>query len=202
MSPFSRLDRLRRSPVGVRLGAGRSCLWLRPELERWHARKLVGAFPSAAQYLLPNALSAVRAAHPDVELTLLHFEPLSKTTLAMRGPQAPLAANGSAPDRSLGSTGQRSVGMPRSPNGRLGRDDTPALLAKSRSLARTPTRVRFTETARLPPPGRVVGDAPTKATRHHAVLGLPARGPKRSSSRREAGAPFRGKGLVRGRPAA
>jgi DNA-binding transcriptional LysR family regulator len=35
----------------------------------------VGAFPSAAQYLLPTALSAVRSAHPDVELTLLHFEP-------------------------------------------------------------------------------------------------------------------------------
>jgi DNA-binding transcriptional LysR family regulator len=35
----------------------------------------VGAFPSAAQHLLPDALSALRAAHPEVELTLLHFEP-------------------------------------------------------------------------------------------------------------------------------
>jgi DNA-binding transcriptional LysR family regulator len=35
----------------------------------------VGAFPSAAQYLLPDALATLRAAHPDVELTLLHFEP-------------------------------------------------------------------------------------------------------------------------------
>ena len=35
----------------------------------------VGAFPSAAQYLLPDALEGLASAHPDLELTLLHFEP-------------------------------------------------------------------------------------------------------------------------------
>jgi DNA-binding transcriptional LysR family regulator len=35
----------------------------------------VGAFPSAAQHLLPDALEQLRSAHPDLELTLLHFEP-------------------------------------------------------------------------------------------------------------------------------
>jgi len=35
----------------------------------------VGAFPSAAQHLLPDALEGLAAAHPDLELTLLHFEP-------------------------------------------------------------------------------------------------------------------------------
>jgi DNA-binding transcriptional LysR family regulator len=35
----------------------------------------VGAFPSAAQYLVPEALARLRAAHPDLVLTLSHFEP-------------------------------------------------------------------------------------------------------------------------------
>ena len=35
----------------------------------------LGAFPTGAQYLLPNALTALRRAHPDLELTVLHFEP-------------------------------------------------------------------------------------------------------------------------------
>lgn len=35
----------------------------------------LGAFPTGAQYLLPDALTALRRTHPDVELTLLHFEP-------------------------------------------------------------------------------------------------------------------------------
>jgi DNA-binding transcriptional LysR family regulator len=35
----------------------------------------VGAFPSAAQHLVPRALARLRAAHPDLVLTLSHFEP-------------------------------------------------------------------------------------------------------------------------------
>jgi DNA-binding transcriptional LysR family regulator len=35
----------------------------------------VGAFPSAAQHLLPDALEWLASVHPDLELTLLHFEP-------------------------------------------------------------------------------------------------------------------------------
>jgi DNA-binding transcriptional LysR family regulator len=35
----------------------------------------VGAFPSAAQHRLPDALEALASVHPDLELTLLHFEP-------------------------------------------------------------------------------------------------------------------------------
>ena len=35
----------------------------------------VGAFPSGAQHLLPDALACLRNTHPDIELTLLHFEP-------------------------------------------------------------------------------------------------------------------------------
>jgi len=35
----------------------------------------IGAFPTGAQYLLPNALTALRRDHPDLELTVLHFEP-------------------------------------------------------------------------------------------------------------------------------
>jgi DNA-binding transcriptional LysR family regulator len=35
----------------------------------------VGAFPSAAQHLLPDALEGLASVHPDLELTLLHFEP-------------------------------------------------------------------------------------------------------------------------------
>ena len=35
----------------------------------------VGAFPSAAQHLVPDALGRLRAAHPDLILTLSHFEP-------------------------------------------------------------------------------------------------------------------------------
>jgi DNA-binding transcriptional LysR family regulator len=35
----------------------------------------VGAFPSAAQHLLPDALERLASVHPDLELTLLHFEP-------------------------------------------------------------------------------------------------------------------------------
>ena len=34
-----------------------------------------GAFPSAAQHLVPHALARLRAAHPDLVLTLSHFEP-------------------------------------------------------------------------------------------------------------------------------
>ncbi|MGO9754320.1 MAG: LysR family transcriptional regulator [Solirubrobacteraceae bacterium] len=35
----------------------------------------VGAFPRAAQHLLPDALEWLPSVHPDLELTLLHFEP-------------------------------------------------------------------------------------------------------------------------------
>ena len=35
----------------------------------------VGAFPSAAQHLLPDAFDGLRSAHHGLELTLLHFEP-------------------------------------------------------------------------------------------------------------------------------
>ena len=35
----------------------------------------VGAFPSAAQHLLPDALEQMRSAHSDLELTLLQYEP-------------------------------------------------------------------------------------------------------------------------------
>jgi DNA-binding transcriptional LysR family regulator len=35
----------------------------------------VGAFQSAAQYLLPDALERLPSVHPDLELALLHFEP-------------------------------------------------------------------------------------------------------------------------------
>ena len=35
----------------------------------------VGAFPSAAQHLVPDALARLRTAHPDLVLTLSHFEP-------------------------------------------------------------------------------------------------------------------------------
>ncbi len=35
----------------------------------------VGAFPSAAQHLLPDALDGLRSMYHDLELTLLHFEP-------------------------------------------------------------------------------------------------------------------------------
>jgi DNA-binding transcriptional LysR family regulator len=35
----------------------------------------VGAFPSAAQRLVPDALASLRADHPGLELALMHFEP-------------------------------------------------------------------------------------------------------------------------------
>ena len=35
----------------------------------------VGAFPSAAQHLLPDAFDGLRSGHHDLELTLVHFEP-------------------------------------------------------------------------------------------------------------------------------
>ena len=35
----------------------------------------VGAFPSAAQRLVPDALASLRADHSDLELALMHFEP-------------------------------------------------------------------------------------------------------------------------------
>jgi DNA-binding transcriptional LysR family regulator len=35
----------------------------------------VGAFPSAAQHLLPDAFDGLRSMHHDLDLTLLHFEP-------------------------------------------------------------------------------------------------------------------------------
>jgi DNA-binding transcriptional LysR family regulator len=35
----------------------------------------VGAFPSAAQRLVPDALASLRADHADLELALMHFEP-------------------------------------------------------------------------------------------------------------------------------
>jgi DNA-binding transcriptional LysR family regulator len=35
----------------------------------------IGAFPSAAQHLVTDALARLRAAHPDLVLTLSHFEP-------------------------------------------------------------------------------------------------------------------------------
>jgi DNA-binding transcriptional LysR family regulator len=35
----------------------------------------VGAFPSAAQHLVPDALARLRTDHPDLVLTLSHFEP-------------------------------------------------------------------------------------------------------------------------------
>jgi DNA-binding transcriptional LysR family regulator len=41
-----------------------------------HVRSLrVGAFPSAAQRLVPEALARLRAQHTDLELSLMHFEP-------------------------------------------------------------------------------------------------------------------------------
>jgi hypothetical protein len=33
------------------------------------------AFPSAAQHLPPDAIEQLASVHPDLELTLLHFEP-------------------------------------------------------------------------------------------------------------------------------
>jgi DNA-binding transcriptional LysR family regulator len=35
----------------------------------------VGTFPSAAHHLVPEALGRLRAAHPDLELALMHYEP-------------------------------------------------------------------------------------------------------------------------------
>jgi DNA-binding transcriptional LysR family regulator len=45
----------------------------------------VGAFPSGAQHLLPDALAYLRGARHDISLTLLHFEPPDGLTQLVAG---------------------------------------------------------------------------------------------------------------------